>query len=360
MKISKQKLTQNREHALLEIHENVGSSETIRKTPPFYTFSYLLQDQHIYTQPFDWSCIEQFMPQHKKKYSRHFLEWFVGFSEGDGSFIIDSKNKRLFFTITQRDSALLKKLRTELGFGVICNDTKFPEIQRFTVTRRSHIKVLLHVFNGNLLLKKTQSRFALWLNYWNTITGETVQLRSRWTDTSLSTKQPESGFRLKQQQDVINSWRKNSQLWQTAWLSGFLEAEGCFAAGLEKNTPVLRFLLDQTGELEVLAHIRLLLGDYGTLWIRKSTPQQNGLDHYHYRFETKNREGLEQISKLITRFPLRTKKRIVYTRWQKLFRLLSLIRDEKSLTQKRKERIARLVQEIQNWAKKKKNKKSGG
>lgn len=330
--------------------KNVGSSETIRKTPDFYAYSHLFQDQKIYVQPFDWSCVKQFMPQQKKEYPPHFLEWFVGFSEGDGSFIVDLKNKRLFFTITQRDTALLQRIRTDLGFGIICNDTKYPEIKRFVVTRREQVQILLHIFNGNLLLKKTQSRFALWLHFWNQITGDTLELRSRWTDTTASKKVPDTGLRVKQDQDVINEWRRHSQVWQTAWLSGFLEAEGCFAAGMEGGSPTLRFILDQTGELELLAHIRLLLGDYGTIWIRKSTRLENGLDQYHYRFETKYQPSLEKIVELITRFPLRTKKRIVFTRWQKLLNLLSLIKNNKETTHKREFRIARLVSEIENWS----------
>jgi hypothetical protein len=39
------------------------------------------------------------MPEHKKKINNKFLEWFIGFTEGDGSFIV-SKNK-VYFDITQ-------------------------------------------------------------------------------------------------------------------------------------------------------------------------------------------------------------------------------------------------------------------
>jgi hypothetical protein len=95
-----------------------------------------------------------------------------------------------------------------------------------------------------------------------------------------------------------------------------------------------------------------LLGDYGSLWIRKSTQEHNGNVKHHYGFETKHREGLEKIIEYISRHPLRTKKRIVYVRWQKLFNLLSLIRDDPEITPKRQERMTRLVDEISNWAKK--------
>lgn len=328
----------------------VGSSETIRKTPDFYLFSHLVADQKVYTKPFDWSQIQPHMPQHLHKYSPQFLEWFVGFSEGDGSFF--SSGDRLFFTITQKDPALLYKLRTQLGFGVICNDTQNPEIKRFTVTDRKWIRVLIHIFNGNLLLRKTQSRFTLWLQHWNQITGDTIECINRWDSSSVNPKHPDPGLRVNQNPQMSACWRQTSQVCQTGWLAGFLEAEGCFAAGFEKRKPVLRFILDQTGELEILAHLRLLLGDYGSVWIRKSTQEQNGNVKHHYRFETKHREEIENIIDYISRHPLRTKKRIVYVRWQKLYNRLDFIRDDQNITPKRQERMTRLVDEISNWAKK--------
>ena len=65
--------------------KQIGSSETLRET----TFNFeVLNNLHL--------------PQHKKKINQDFLEWFVGFSEGDGSFIV-SKSKtgqeRLFFVL---------------------------------------------------------------------------------------------------------------------------------------------------------------------------------------------------------------------------------------------------------------------
>ena len=57
------------------------------------------------------------IPQHKKKINRQFLEWFIGFTEGDGSFIV-SKNK-VYFDITQSvsDIQVLYYIKKELGFG---------------------------------------------------------------------------------------------------------------------------------------------------------------------------------------------------------------------------------------------------
>lgn len=57
----------NQQETLLQ---NKGSSETTCDiTYNFDEYSYLI-------------------PQHKKKLSNQFLEWFIGFTEGDGSFIV--------------------------------------------------------------------------------------------------------------------------------------------------------------------------------------------------------------------------------------------------------------------------------
>ena len=62
-----------------------GSSETLRET----TFNFeVLNNFHL--------------PQHKKRINQNFLEWFVGFSEGDGSFTISKPKtgrERLFFEV---------------------------------------------------------------------------------------------------------------------------------------------------------------------------------------------------------------------------------------------------------------------
>ncbi len=359
---------------LNQTNQLVGSSETIRKTPEFYTVDCALHDKKVYTQTFDWSGVSRCLPQHKKKYSPEFLSWFVGFTEGDGSFVVSGN--RQFFIITQKDTAFLHRLRTELGFGTICNDKKNPEIKRFIVTNPKHLLVLILIFNGNLLLKKTTSRFAIWLQEWNRLTGDNISLQTRWLDTNVTEKLPGTNSRDRISETQLLSLRTESQVWNTSWLAGFLEAEGCFAVGIENKTnpwfinqdkPVLRFMLDQTGELEILTHVRLLLGDFGTIWIRKKTTEIEILDSFfiqkkngikiekvHDRFETKHLGGLEQIIKYIARSPLRTKKNVVFVQWKKLLNKLFVVREErlnKKLISapKRKEKVDRLIRAIREW-----------
>ena len=123
-------------------NKQIGSSETLRET----TFNFeVLNNLHL--------------PQHKKKINQDFLEWFVGFSEGDGSFIV-SKSKtgqeRLFFVLVQNDVQALHRLRTTLGFGRV---GKHGRYFRYFVCKKTDIDKLMHLFNGNLVLSKTNARF---------------------------------------------------------------------------------------------------------------------------------------------------------------------------------------------------------
>lgn len=65
-----------------------------------------------------------FYLEYNKKYSTNnmpstsFLQWFIGFTEGDGSFIVSSSGN-LMFVITQSttDIQVLNYIQQQLGFG---------------------------------------------------------------------------------------------------------------------------------------------------------------------------------------------------------------------------------------------------
>lgn len=63
-----------------------------------------------------------------------FLDWFVGFSEGDGSFILD-KNNRKRFEIWQhiKDVSVLEFVQQNLEFGDIRKPLYRPDIAIFYV-----------------------------------------------------------------------------------------------------------------------------------------------------------------------------------------------------------------------------------
>ena len=149
--------------------------------------------------------------------------WFIGFTEGNGSFI--RSNNRLYFIINQKNPLVLYKIKSILGIGKI---SKYNNYYRYILTKQEHILFLIYIFNGRLLLNKTNIKFKEWL----------LNIDYIYND--------------------YNSFTLNN-----AWLSGFIDAEGCFNArivNIEKDNNSLhihlRFIIDQKNELNILKKIK--------------------------------------------------------------------------------------------------------
>ena len=83
-----------------------------------------------------------------KKISKDWLNWFIGFSEGDGSFIIDKRNN-LQFVITQKDIKVLEMIYDTFNFGRVIKQGKHT--YRFIVEQKLLIELVILAFNGNIL-----------------------------------------------------------------------------------------------------------------------------------------------------------------------------------------------------------------
>lgn len=136
------------------------------------------------------------MENYYKLIDQSWLERFVGFSEGDGSWIIS--NSRLFFVITQKEVAILHHIKETLGFGVVTEDA--GGVGRYTVSHKSHILLLIYLFSGNLVLSKRLTQFNNWVSFFNSLHGTNLALQKNALCLTLN----------------------------SAWLSGFTDAEGCF------------------------------------------------------------------------------------------------------------------------------------
>jgi hypothetical protein len=62
-----------------------------------------------------------FIPGEFSNISHEWLQWFIGFTEGDGS-LMTSPTGRLGFVITQNELAILEHIQSTLGFGNISWD----------------------------------------------------------------------------------------------------------------------------------------------------------------------------------------------------------------------------------------------
>lgn len=274
----------------------LGSSETVRET----TFDFLEYTKNKI------SCLHASSTNRSKtktaatttpgclRLVNVFLEWFVGFSEGDASFI--TSNNRLFFVINQKEVDILSYICKNLGFGKV---SIYNGYGRYVVADRKNIDWLILLFNGNLVLKKTNLRFKAWLELRNQYSVEKIACKA-----SIDVKRID-----------FNS---------SCWLSGFIDAEGCFsvASRIDKRALVgftisFRFIIDQKDEKELLEKIQSFFV-YGYLETRRKVLPLGSM----HRVVLTSRPSILKCVEYLKRYPLKSNKRASYFRFLHLFNIL--------------------------------------
>lgn len=182
--------------------------------------------------------------------SKDFYNWLIGFTEGDGSFIINKYNKYLEFKITQssEDAQILFYIKKELNIGSVSKQDKKSNTHQFRIRDKEGLFKIIQIFNGNLYLSKYQNKFKEFVIRYN----ETYKTNIILIDSS-----------------------KNKVTLDNAWLSGFTDAEGCFSIKIYKNRGITyiksTFILDQKNEEDLLNEISQLLYFKNLSKLRKTT-----------------------------------------------------------------------------------------
>ena len=102
----------------------------------------------------------------KKSPSFSFLTWVIGFTEGDGSFIVNSRGTAIFvITHSTGDIQILQYIQKTLGFGRVIKQG--PRTSRFVVEDTSSVSLITALFNGNLVFPLKQASFAQFLEAFN-------------------------------------------------------------------------------------------------------------------------------------------------------------------------------------------------
>lgn len=220
--------------------------------------------------------------------STSWLEWFIGFSEGDGAILISGDRPR--FVLTQKEGAILYHIKEVLGFGTVRH---FGTYYRFIVEDKAGIVMLTHIFNGNLVLQHRVNQLSCWFAA---------------MDVALTLHAPY----------IVSVVLPTLQ---DAWLSGFTDAEGCFNVNIMKRSNtvtgfrvILRFLLDQNNAQSVLQHTRDLIG-FGSVAFRGET---KGV----YRLTIDSFKGLISVRDYFLAFPLKSKKAISFTNWNTAYSMV--------------------------------------
>ena len=158
-----------------------------------------------------------------------FIQWFVGFSDAEGAFMINTKNNKevhFVFQITLHidDIGVLYIIRDKLGFGVVSikGNTCSFRVHSFKVI----VENLLPIFDKCSLLTHKQLNYIDWRKAIMLKKLEQVNIRSLSVDTFNQIVEIKKG---------INTLRTNyenyiisSDMITKNWLIGFIEGDGTF------------------------------------------------------------------------------------------------------------------------------------
>ena len=293
------------------MRNKIGSSETTREAFVFH-FDYYFQ-----------LCASQ----EQTPAERTFLEWFLGFTEGDGSFgfakAATARNPgrtRPIFTINQKDSTVLYKIKRELGCGTVIpvfNRETGQSCYRYRVYKMDHIQRLVQLFNGNLVLQKVRARFHQWISSYNEFYNQRDEITCRW----------ESPPQIAEIEGI------GVPTWDSAWLAGFTDADGGFYASLtpsSRHASGLRlrtkFYIKQKGERDTLERIGALFRDSGypgpsleNTENRSNSLGVTGLRNDIFQLDISRNSTLLTVVRYLDRFSLLTrKKKLMYVRWKRI------------------------------------------
>lgn len=262
------------------------------------------------------------IPQHKKKVNKQFLEWFIGFTEGDGSFIV-SKDK-IYFDITQSisDIQVLYYIKKELGFGkILMRKEESRNVGVFYVSSKENFARLIHIFNGNLCTHYKKEQFKVWLTTYNKQYNMEIPFKDKLVKASL----------------------------HSAWISGFVDAEGCFYGRVKscstsklRKAPHLTFQVSQK-EFDIIKTLRDIFLNTDSLDLKNIKYDKSW---YGWTFHCSSFTKLKVIRNYFSRYKLKTKKSLSFTKWCKIH---DMVLNKKHLTLERLNKIDLLTKDINKF-----------
>lgn len=237
-----------------------------------------------------------FIQENNHEVDFDFLTWFIGFAEGDGSFII-TKRGDLQFVITQgtADIQILELIKIKLGFGTVIKQGL--RTSRFIVQDIKNLRKIILIFNGNIVFKTRQKRFQIFLENYNS--------------KILKGKIKANKIELIEPQTLPNI--------SNAWISGITDSEGCFTISFLTNVTNFRtrFIITQKGD-DNLLQLSELIKVFNTGNIEAHSIKNN------YSFIINGINNVIKIYDYFDKYPLKTKKFNSMYLWKELNKQISL------------------------------------
>lgn len=155
------------------------------------------------------------------KVSNDYINWLIGFTEGDGSFVINKKND-ITFIITQniKNKYILEDIQSKLGYGKVIKQGK--DTYRYVIQNNLECYLIALLFNNNIILPIKLISFNKWLNLLNSKINKGKFIKKLNKNNKIDMNILNKIVVLK-----INNKSKELLL-NNSWFSGFTDAEGCF------------------------------------------------------------------------------------------------------------------------------------
>ena len=250
-----------------------------------------------------------------------FRSWFIGFCEGDMSLCVKRvarKDRYIYLpafalVLAIEDRHLLEYIKQKIGLGSSVRDFKNPigvMMCALETSNQQEMYKLLSLFNGNLVLPKRQAQFKEVVEAFNVYYKRDIVLL------------PFLSF-----QDI------RSTLLTSAWLSGFIDAEGSFIIKYtpDRESHHLSFIIRQKDSLMTLKTIsECLLSSLNrstthTLFVYSALDGCETLNFTQSISKTKRNikrvEKLSILTSYLNNYPLISNKRVAYEVWLNTYNL---------------------------------------
>ena len=170
-----------------------------------------------------------------KQPSVAFLDWFVGFTEGDGSFI-KAKRGDLYFVLVQdsRDKQVLDFIQKELNTGKVIVQGKTTS--RYIIQDKLGLYLISLIFNGNI---RTPGKLKSFNEFLKALNINLDKCKGRALNKLNEFKLDKNIY------NKIEPFYVTKEITlKDTWLIGFVDAEGCFHVRFSNKNKSYSFLFD--------------------------------------------------------------------------------------------------------------------
>jgi len=260
--------------------------------PVFISFIFKRHTSSSINNNFDFSMFYEKYNNHlpnNKVPSDEFLTWLVGFTEGEGSFIVNNRGD-LAFVISQAtvDKQVLDFIKEILGFGKVIAQSSITT--RYVTQNKKEIDILISLFNGNLVLPRRQEKFYVFVKGFN-----------KWVTKGKILLEP-----------AIIKNRSVLPTLNDAWFAGFTDGEGCFTCSIGENKGFsFNFNISQKWEINIK-----VLEYFSVLFNGGIVSKHSEENVYEFRIGGVN--NCKTIFPYFDKYTLYTKKSLSYVLWKNI------------------------------------------